>query len=330
MRARFLPFAAMLVLLAACSNAGESMTLPTLGNGKIIVQAYFDADNTLSYTVNDSLFTGARVSLLAAGGTDTLRVATTDAHGLATFDSVPIGTWRIVIDRRILNDSVGVVVGDSGIFRVLSRSDSATALRQVRLGYREVTIAQARALGAGHRVLIRGTVLSALQYFHDSSAFVSDPSGRIRITGARHRAGRTGNNIGDSVIVVGTTGADHGQPVLVGGLFSSLGTQPIPVPLAATVAQAHDAFGGTFDAGLVVVTGAKLIDSMPSGPDFVVRIADPANAAITTDVVIDSLLNIPHSVWRPGLNITVKGVLIPRGDGTWILKPRGGLDITLF
>jgi hypothetical protein len=330
MRIRSLLLAGAAALTAACSNHGESMTLPPLGIGKIVVQTYFDGDASLNFTVGDSLFVGARVALLAADGTDTVRVTTSNAQGLATFDSVPIGTWRVVVDRRILNDSVGIVVGDSGTVRVLARGDSAVATRQVRLGYREVTIAQARALTAGRRVLIRGTVISPMQFFHDSSSFVTDPSGRIRITNSRHRPGRTGNNIGDSVSVVGTTGRDLGQPVLLNGLFNSLGTQPVPVAIATTVLEAHTAVNGTLDAALVSITGAKIADSFPTGKDFLVRIADPNDAAKTTDVVIDSLLNIPHSVWKPGLNITVRGVLVPKGDGTWILKPRSGLDITLF
>lgn len=329
MRTRFLLLTGALALAAACSNAGDKMTLPVLGTGKVLVQVYFDGDGSQSFTVADSVFQGAHVSLLAAGGTDTLRVATTDSHGLATFDSVPLGSWRVSIDRHALNDSVGVVVGDTGILRVLSRGDSNITGRQVRFGYREVTIAQARAMAAGRRVMIRGTVVSALQYFHDSSAYVSDPSGSIRITSARHRAGRTGNNVGDSVLVVGTSGSDHGQPVILSGLFTSLGAQPAPIATPTTVVEAHNARNGALDAALVQITLARITDTLTTGPDFLLRIADPADLNVTTDVVVDSLLGIPRSVWRPGLGITVRGVLVPKGDGTWILKPRGGPDITL-
>ena len=330
MRTRFFFLTGALALAAACSNAGDTMTLPVLRNGQVLVQVYFDGDGSQSYTLADSLFQGARVSLLAAGGTDTLRVATTDSHGLATFDSVPLGSWRVAVDRHALNDSVGVVVGDTGILRVLARGDSNIAGRQVRFGYREVTIAQARTMASGRRVMIRGTVVSALQYFHDSSAYVSDPSGRIRITSARHRAGRTGNNVGDSVLVVGTSGSDHGQPVILAGLFTSLGTTLAPLPVTTTVVGAHNAVGGTLDAALVLISGAFIADTITTGPDFLLRIANPADSATRTDVVIDSLLGIPRTTWRPGFGITVRGVLVPKGDGTWILKPRGGPDITLI
>jgi hypothetical protein len=329
MHTRFLLLTGALALAAACSNAGDTMTLPVLSTGQVVVQVYFDGDGSQSYTVGDSLFQGAHVSLLPAGGTDTVRVVTTDARGLAIFDSVPLGSWRVVVDRHALNDSVGVVAGDTGILRVLARGDSNIAARQVRFGYREVTIAQARALAAGHRVMIRGIVVSALQYFHDSSAFVSDPTGRIRITSARHRAGRTGNNVGDSVLVLGTSGVDHGQPVLLAGLFTSLGATLVPLPVTTTVVGAHNALNGTLDAALVLISGAFIADTLTTGPDFLLRIANPADSTTTTDVLVDSLLGIPRTVWKPGFGITVRGVLVPKGDGTWILKPRGGADITL-
>jgi len=329
MRTRFLMLTGALALIAGCSNAGETMTLPVLGTGTVVVQVYFDGDGTQSFTLADSLFLGARVSLLAADGTDTLRVVTTDARGLATFDSVALGSWRVSVDRRALNDSVGVVVGDTGILRVLARGDSNIAGRQVRFGYREVTIAQARALAPGRRVMIRGTVVSAMQYFHDSSSFVTDPTGWLRITSARHRPGRTGNNIGDSVLVLGTSGTDLGQPVLLAGLFATLGTTPAPIATPTTVVEAHNAGNGTLDAALVQITLARITDTLTLGPDFLLRIADPADLATTTDVVVDSLLGIPRITWRPGFGITVRGVLVPKGDGTWILKPRIGSDITL-
>ena len=330
MRTRFLMLMGALAFAAACSNPGEKMTLPVLGTGTIVVQVYFDGDGTQNFTSADSLFQGAHVSLLAAGGSDTVRVATSDVRGLVTFESVPLGSWRVSVDRRALNDSVGVVVGDTGILRILARGDSNIAARQVRFGYREVTIAEARALAPGRRVLIRGTVVSALQYFRDSSAFVSDPTGWIRITSARHRPGRTGNNIGDSVLVLGTSGVDRGQPVLIAGLFSSLGTRPTPLAIPTTVVEARNARSGALDAALIQITLAKITDTLTTGPDFLLRIADPADLGTTTDVVVDSLLGIPRSGWRPGFGITVRGVLVPKGDGTWILKPRVGTDITLF
>ena len=318
-----------LALVTACSNAGEPLVLPLLPRGAIGVFLYLDRDGSQTYSTADTVFAGARVALLAPGGVDTIRVATSSAQGVAAFDSVPLGTYRVAVDRRALGDSIATVVGDSGTIRILGQTDSILAARAVRLSFAEVTIAQARVLPAGRRVFVRGRVLSAMQYFRDSTSFIKDATGYLRITGARHRPPRTGNNVGDSVSVLGTTGTRQGQPVLINGLFLSLADGPAPTPIAVSVAEASTAKGGTLDAALVVVTGAKISDTLPALPDFLVRIAEATDAAVLTDVVLDSLIAAPATFFRPGLTITVKGVLLPRGNGTWILKPRGGGDISL-
>ncbi len=294
-----------------------------------VVFLYLDRDASGNYSTGDTVFTGARVALLAPGGRDTIRVAISSVQGVATFDSVPVGTYRVAVDRLALGDSIATVEGDTGTIRLLGQPDSILAARAVRLAFQEVTLAQARALPAGRRVVVRGRVLSALQYFRDSTAFLKDATGYLRITGARHRPGRTGNNVGDSVSVLGTTGADKGQPVLINGLFGTLAEGPAPVPVAVSVAEVATAKGGTLDAALVRVTGAKISDTMTTLPDYLVRIADAGNAATLADVVIDSLIPVPAGLFRPGLTISATGVLVPRGNGTWILKPRGGGDVTL-
>lgn len=318
-----------LALLAACDNAGKALVLPPLPSGAIGVFLYLDRDGSQSYTTGDTVFAGARVALLAPGGVDTIRIATSSAQGVATFDSVPVGTYRVAVDRRALGDSIATVLGDSGTVRILGQSDSLLSARAVRLSFAEVSIAQARLLPAGRRVFIRGRVLSAMQYFRDSTSFIRDGTGYLRIIGSRHRPGRTGNNLGDSVSVLGTTGTRQGQPVLINGLFATLAEGPAPLPIPVSVAEANSAKGGTLDAALVVVTGAKINDTTTTLPDFLVRIAEATDASVRADVVLDSLLAAPATLFRPGLTITVKGVLLPRGNGTWFLKPRGGGDIAL-
>jgi hypothetical protein len=329
MRSSLLRPALFLALAAACSNAGEKLTFPAVPNGAIGVSVYLDRDGSQSFTSADTLFDGARVALFVAGGTDTFRVATTGKDGLAVFDTVPLGSYRVGIDLAALGDSIAVVSGDTGTIRILARNDSIQAGRQLRLGYQEVTIAQARGLPPGKRVFIRGIVLSPLQAFRDSASFVSDPTGMIRITGARHRPGRAGNNVGDSVLVLGTTGASLGQPVLIDGLFGTLGETPPPVAQVVTVGEARTAKGGTLDAGLVQVVGAIITDTMPAAPDFLVKVGEAANLGDQVSVLLDQQLAAPTNLFGPGRTFTVRGVLVPRGDGTWEIKPRGGLDIAL-
>jgi hypothetical protein len=329
MRASTYSFLLTFLAAAACTNAGETLTLPPLAAGAIAVDVFFDRDGSLTLTPRDTVVSGVRVALLAPSGQDTLRIATTNALGVAVFDSVPIGSYRVVIDRAALADSVGVVAGDTGAVRVVSLADSIQSRRLVRLGYTEVSLAAARLLPAGRRVLVRGKVASPLQAFRDSSAFLVDTSGTLRITGARPRFGGNGNNIGDSVLVLGTTGQQAGQGVLVDGLFLTYGPGLAPLPQIVTVAEALNAKDGALDATLVQLSNIVIRDTVASGPDFIVKVADPATPDVTVNVLIDQLLNAPRTVFRPGRTGTFRGVLVPQGDGTWVLKPRGPLDIIL-
>ena len=327
---RVAPYPLLLtVLAAACTNAGAGLTLPSLAAGAIGVGVYFDRDGSLTLTPLDTVVSGVRVALLAPSGTDTLRIAITNASGLAVFDSVPIGSYRLVIDRRALGDSVGVVAGDTGVVRLLSRIDSIQSSRVVRLGYTEVSLAAARRLPAGRRVLVRGKVVAPLQDFRDSSAFLVDTSGTLRITGARPRFGGNGNNIGDSVLVLGTTGQQSGQAVLRNGLFLTYGRGLAPLPQIVTVAEALNAKGGALDATLVQLSSVVIRDTVAAGPDFIVKVADPATPDMTVNVLIDQLLGAPRTLFPPGRTGTFRGVLVPQGDGTWVVKPRGPPDIIL-
>ncbi len=329
MRLSILRRAALPLLLVACGNAGESLTFPALPIGGIGVSLYLDRDGTGSFTTSDTTFAGVRVALLAAGGTDTIRTVLTSATGVAIFDSIPIGRYRVAVDRSTLGDSIRVVVGDTGSITILARPDSSSASRQVRLGFEEVSVATARALPAGRRVMVRGIVVSPMQAFRDSTMFLEDATGALRITSARHWPGRVGNNIGDSVAVLGTTGTSIGQPVLLGGRVQSFAPRPVPVPRLVTVAEARTAKGGTLDAALVQVTNAKVVDTATVAPDLRVTFSEAADDADRATALFDQLLQAPANIFTAGRSITVRGVLVPRGDGTWTIKPRNGSDLTL-
>jgi hypothetical protein len=319
-----------LAATAACTNAGEKLTLTAFPTGGLQVLVYFDRDASHSTTSLDTVYAGARVALVVPGGTDTIRTGTSNAQGLVTFDSLPLGTYRVVVDRHALSDSIGVIAGDTGVTRLIFEADSSHLGRIVRLGYTETTLAGARALPAGRRVIVRGTVTSPLQAFRDSSAFLVDTSGALRITAARPRAGGgNGNNIGDSVFVLGTTGSQSGQNVLAGGIFSTYTTNVAPIPVVTGVVDARTAKSGLLDAVLVQLNNVVITDTAVSGPDFLVQVADPANVNVKIGVLIDQLLLAPHGAFVPGRNYTFRGVLVPVGDGTWVLKPRGPSDVVL-
>lgn len=315
------------VAITACTNAGENLVPRQLPTGFLAVLVYFDRDGSRSATTNDTVFAGARVALVVPGGTDTIRVGTTDVTGQVFFDTLPVGSYRVSIDRRSLNDSVGLVAPDTQTVRLVNQVTSTfDSLRQgvvVRFGYNEVTLAQARAMAPGRRVLVRGRVNAPLQNFRDSSAFIFDSSGTLRVTGARPRTGSAGNLVGDSVLVIGTTGQRSGQGVLQNGIFFTFSNGPAPLPRIITVAEARTAKAGTLDAALIQIGTVKIVDTLTVGPDFIVTVADPADLTSTVKIHLDQLLNPPTSPFALGRTGTFRGVLVPVGDGTWVIRPRG-------
>ncbi len=326
MTRRLLLLSAALVA-AACTNAGENLGLPALPQGTIAARVYLDRDGSQSFTTGDTTFAGIRVALFAAGGRDTLAVVSTDTAGIAIFDTLAVGSYRIALDPGSLGDSIGLVAGDTGSTRIVA--DSGGTARLIRIGFPEVSIAQLRTMPAGKRVFVRGVVESPLEAFPDSSTFLSDPTGFLRITHSRSRVTRGGNNIGDSVLVLGTTDSSSGQAVLGSGLIGTLGLANLPIAVPVTVSQAVNAEGGKLDAALVALDSVVIVDTMAVGPDFEVKVADPDDTTVTAAVVIDSVLHITHSVWIHDLPVSIHGVLVPTGSGSWVIKPRLPSDITL-
>lgn len=324
---------ALSVLLAAmvgaCTNAGEKLTFPALTSGQLTVAAYFDRDGSRGLSAGDTVFAGVRVALLTPGGTDTLYHGVTNAQGVAVFDSLPVGTYRVAIDRHALGDSVGVVAGDTGIVRLVTTQDSISATRVVRLGYTEVNVLQARATAAGHKVYLRAAITVPLQLFHDTSSFVVDSGASLRITDARARDGVSGNNIGDTVLVLGTMSKVNGQPVLLQGVVTTLSAGNAPTAAVVSVTDARSARSGSMDAALVQVLNTVIRDTVKSDLDFVVKVSDPADATNILSVFVDRLLGAPHAFFPIGSTMTVRGVLVPNGDNTWMLRPRNAGDLTI-
>ena len=64
-------------------------------------------------------------------------------------------------------------------------------------------------------------------------------------------------------------------------------------------------------------------------PDLRVTFSEAADDADRATALFDQLLQAPANIFTAGRSITVRGVLVPRGDGTWTIKPRNGSDLTL-
>jgi hypothetical protein len=317
MRRTLLP--ASLLALAACSNAGEDLALPPTGAGPLGVAVYFDRDGTGSFTSFDTVFAGARVALFVHRGLDTITTGATGEDGTVTFIGVPFGRYEFAVVPGSLGDSLPVVDGDTVPLRITADPDSAVLGATVRVSHATLSLDEARQAPSGQRVFVRAIVTSALQYFSDSSTFLTTGNAHLRVTRSAHRPGRSGNNPGDSVIVLGTIGTQDGQPVLLNGLILTVSEQPVPTAEEIVVTEITDARGGMLDAALVHLVGVEIADTATVGADFHIRIASGADTAL---VVLDSLITIPREVFAPGRDSEWRGLLVPAGDGSWFLRAR--------
>ncbi len=311
-------------LAAACSNAGSDLGFGPVTAGVVNVGVYLDRDGSRTFTTLDTVFAKARVALFVAGSVDTFRTAATDSKGIALFQDVPAGQYRVAVEPRSLGDSIQVLAYDSSQVTVTAKSGGSGTT--VRVGWPEVTVRQARALPAGKRVFIRGIVLAGVQSFRDTTSHMADSSGQIRLTRVALRNGGLGNNPGDSVSVLGVASTRAGQPILDQALIITFATRPAPVPLPVTTAVAALAAGGTLDAGLVQITGAAIGSATTVAPDIRL-VVDDGSGPLT--VILDGNLGFPSGPFTVGRLLTAKGVLVPDGTGKWIFKPRSLGDVTL-
>jgi hypothetical protein len=314
------------VFAAACSNAGSDFGLSVNTINVVTVGVYLDRDGsrTLSLPI-DTAFANARVALVVAGSSDTLKAVSTNSLGIAQFNGVPLGQYRVVVVPSSIGDSIEVQQILPEDITVSATDTNAVVL--VRLGYPEVSIREARTLPVGRRVFIRGIVLAGVQSFRDTTSHVADSSGQIRLTRVSLRGGLTGNNPGDSVSVLGLTSSRAGQPTLDNALISRFSQGPSPIALPVGTGTAASANNGLLDAALVQITGALISDTSTVAPDFRVVASDGSG---TLTILLDGSINFNRTAFRPGRSLIVRGVLVPDGQGGWSLKPREVSDVLLL
>ncbi|HEU5219007.1 MAG TPA: hypothetical protein VFU23_10120, partial [Gemmatimonadales bacterium] len=292
------------VVAAGCGNAGSDLGLNPPATNAITAQVYLDRDGSHTPTPADTLFPGARVSLRPLGGGTAIQTVTSLVGGVARFNGVPLGEYTITVDQASIGDSISVAAIDSSHVKVALADTNTIVL--VRLGFPEVSIRQARLLPIGRRVFIRGVILAGVQSFRDTTSYIADTSGQIRLTRVSLRSG-TGNNPGDSVSVLGVSSSRAGQPTLDNALISKFGQRTPPVPLAISTATAANASGGLLDAGLVIITGAIISDTSTIAPDF--RVVGSDNSGPVT-VILDATTNFNRANFRLGHAMNVRGVLV--------------------
>ena len=318
--------AALLLAAAACNNAGSDLGPAALPTHSITTQAFLDRDGSRTFVVGiDTLFPGAVVSLRPAGGGQAIQTVTTAIGGVARFDNVPLGEYSITVSPASLGDSIVVAEILTSPVKV-EVADTNTNVG-IRLTFPEISIRQARLLPAGKRAFIRGVVLAGVQSFRDTTSYIADSSGQIRLTRVSLRGPLTGNNPGDSVSVLGVASSRAGQPTIDLAVISRFGQRLAPVPLPLSTGGAATAAGGVLDAGLVIITGAFISDTATVAPDYHV-VGNDNTGPIT--VVLDGIINFNRANFRPGRTMNVQGVLVPNGTGAWVLKPRQISDAQTF
>jgi len=222
-------------------------------------------------------------------------------------------------------DLLGVLVPTAtGTWRLRPRSAADLTLIPLPVS----SIAAARALAPGLTVSVVGVVLNNSTTFADTSVFLADTSGAIRLTQLRATVAT-----GDSVKVRAVTSSRGGQPTLDGGTTTALGRGFVPSPATLTTAVAASAASGTRDAQLVSVSGATISDTARTSTSFVLTVSDGSGSLqVQLDQTADAAFqtaNLPGN-YIPGNKFNLLGILVPTGTGTWRLRPRSAADLTLI
>jgi hypothetical protein len=214
-------------------------------------------------------------------------------------------------------DLLGILVPTgTGTWRLRPRS--ASDLTQIQLPV--MSIQAARALPSGQTAVVVGVALNSTSMFSDTSVFVEDTSGAIRLTRLR-----TTVTVGDSLRIQGTTSSRSGQPTIDGATATKLGTGFVPSLPSLATAQAASAAGGTRDAQLVTVPNASISDTSTVLQNYQMTVTDGTG---NLTVVIDRATGIVvPSTYLPGNVFNLVGILVPTGTGTWVLRPRTAADL---
>ena len=123
-----------LPVLGACSNAGEDLGFGAIGNGEVTAFVFLDRDGSLTTLATpgfDTVLAGIRVGVVPLGTNDTVASGVTDALGLVTMASVPLGDYRLVVDTTTVGDSVAVQAFSKDTIRLRAKDTRDTVSARV-------------------------------------------------------------------------------------------------------------------------------------------------------------------------------------------------------
>lgn len=263
---------------------------------------------------------GAKVVDVRSGTGGSTRVVIDDGSGMLDVILTPAAgvTTEVPLVPGVSIAATGVLVPAGTAWQLRPRSSE-----DIVITLPTPTIAQFRALPLGTLVSLEGTALTAVTNFNDGTLHLADTSGSLRVSGVTELF----IFAGDRVRIIGSVAASNGQPFLASSNADPylLGKRPIPAPVVLNAADANSAKSGTLDAALVRVGPVTVRDTATVGTDFRATVED---ASGTLEVIFDGDSGISISTLRPGVALTVTGVLIPTNGGRrWLLKPRSSSDV---
>lgn len=311
----------LILVLAACANAGEGDVLAIRAGGQVTGFVYLDRNGSLAPDVGDTVLSGVRVALVVRGTRDSVAHATSDTLGF-DFRGVAAGRYTVVVDTLTLagRDSLTVVRTNPAVVTI-APGDVVNV--ELGIGLPHPTIAEARLLPAGRRIFLDAVALNAAAAFGDSVVHVADSTGAIRAAGVHGAIVFAG----DSLRLRGTTGSRGGQPTVEQTLATLLAF-PRPVPRrVVTTAAAADAAGGSLDAFLVEVDSAVIEQALPAPGMLDLRANDGTGPVRVQLDSVAGFSGVALAGDTVGALLNVTGLLVPGGPGVWVLRPRAPSDV---
>lgn len=315
--------ATLLVAAGACGGEG-GRSVGISASGTVFGTVTFDADGSGDVSLADSPMEGVRVRLLTPVSRDTVLRATTSATGLFRFSSVPVGSYKLVVDAASLGDSIDVAgFAERNVTMLPSDSVESNAV----VSFPVLTTVQARLATLGARVFVRGVALHSLATYSDTLLHVVDTTAALRAVRVRPSSVATGDN----VRLRGRIAVRDGQPVLDDvSVFTLSTTLNVPAAPIMSSAAAATATGGTRDAALVRLVDVAVVDTQTVLGSLRVTVSDGSgNLVMLLDRRADPGFRppFPAGAWDVGRRYDAVGVLVPLSTGVWALRPRSTLDV---
>lgn len=307
-----------LLAIAGCQNQGADRVLAISASGVLTGQVFFDVNGTRAIDTGDTTLADTRVLVVVAATQDTVERTSTDDAGSFEILALPVGSYHVMLDPRALADSLLLVGIDTGLVDITPNDTISVELAVSYPAARRIE--DARSEAPDTKLFVTGIALNARATFNDSTVHLADESGAILATGVL----TTGISEGDSVRLLGTLTVRDGEPVLDNVRSFALGRTSIPDPPEVSSATAATADGGRLDARLVSLTGAAITDTTTSGDDVLLTVNDGSGSL---EVLLHGDGDFTRAALVPGAVIDARGLLIPRGGGSWRMRPRSSADI---